>query len=60
MSIADSPASGLIAPHGGSLVDLMVAADQREAGRPLRVATRKLQCHTTTHGGATHDCTGNP
>ena len=33
MSIADSPASGLIAPHGGSLVDLMVAADQREAVR---------------------------
>jgi len=42
MTIAPPPSSGLIQPHGGSLVDLMVAPEQREAVRAE--VDRELVC----------------
>ena len=39
---ASAQRSGVIAPYGGSLVDLMVPQDQREAVKAT--ATKSLEC----------------
>jgi len=42
MTVADSAATGLIAPHGGALVNLMVAAGDRESLKAG--ASRRVEC----------------